>query len=159
MRVLFVCLGNICRSPMAHGLFLHRVAERGLTGRLRADSAGTGAWHAGEPPDPRTLATLRRHGIDLAHRARQVVPEDFVRFDLLLAMDASNHRTLLDRAPPGSRDRVRTVLEPVGGGDVADPYYGGPEGFETNFAQLDRALAAWIDHLARGDGASMKLDG
>ena len=149
MRVLFVCLGNICRSPMAHGLFAHRVAERGLTDRLACDSAGTGGWHVGETPDPRTLATLRRHGISLSHRARQVVPEDFECFDLLLAMDGNNHETLLSRAPRSARDRVRRMLEPIGGGDVADPYYGGPDGFETNFAQLDRAVAAWIEELTR----------
>jgi protein-tyrosine phosphatase len=143
--VLFVCLGNICRSPMAHGLLDHLVEERGLAGRFVIDSAGTAAYHAGEAPDPRTLDVLARHGIGLSHRARRVRDDDFERFDWLLAMDRANRRDLLARCPEGLEGKVQLTLAPIGGGDVADPYYGGPDGFDHNFRQLRTALDAWLD--------------
>ncbi len=146
-RVLFVCLGNICRSPMAHGIFAHEVAQRGLGDRFEVDSAGTAAYHAGEDPDPRSMAVLRTHGIGLRHASRQVTDADFARFDLLLAMDRSNEKNLLARCPAPLRDRVRMMLEPVGGGEVGDPYYGGADGFERNFRELTEASRAWIERL------------
>lgn len=145
--VLFVCLGNICRSPMAEGLFLHRIRQRGLAERFRVESAGTAAYHVGEPPDRRTLAVLRKHGIGLDSRARQVDAGDFDRFDYVLAMDASNLRNLRSVCPDDRRDRLHLCLEPVGGGDVPDPYYGGPSGFDDNFEMLSRALDGWLDRM------------
>jgi len=146
-RVLFVCLGNICRSPMAHGIFAHRVRERGLADRYEVDSAGTAAYHVGERPDPRTLAVLDEHGLSLDTRSRQVADDDFERFDLILAMDASNRRNLLARCPEAHRHKVRMMKEPIGGGEVGDPYYGGGEGFAVNYRELSEASDAWIDQL------------
>ena len=143
--VLFVCLGNICRSPMAEGLLQHLVRTRGLGERYRVDSAGTAAYHEGEAPDRRTLAVLRKHGIGLHSRARQVRREDFDEYDWILAMDQSNYRNLMRVCPDHRTDRVHKTLDPVGGGDVQDPYYGGPSGFDDNFAELERALNAWLD--------------
>ncbi len=147
-RVLFVCMGNICRSPMAHGVFQHRLRERGLQGEFLVDSAGTHAYHTGERPDPRTLSVLKRHGIDLDHRARQVHADDFERFDWILAMDEDNRRNLLARANGARVDHVRLMLEPIGGGNVEDPYFGGPDGFDVNYRQLTRAVDAWLEHMA-----------
>ncbi|MCB9670567.1 MAG: low molecular weight phosphotyrosine protein phosphatase [Alphaproteobacteria bacterium] len=141
--VLFVCLGNICRSPMADAIAAHMARQRGLD--LRVDSAGTGAWHAGEAADRRTLAVLRAHGIPYDGRARQVRVSDFAEFDLILAMDRSNLRDLLAICPPANRDRVHLVLEPLGEGlEVGDPYYGGPDGFEVVYRQLTEALEHWL---------------
>ena len=136
MRVLCVCLGNICRSPMAEGA-LRRV----LAAEHHVDSAGTGAWHAGNPPDPRGLATARRRGYDnSAQRARQVTADDFRTFDLILAMDASNLETLQQIAPPDTTARIR-MFHP--GGDVPDPYYGGDSGFDTVLDMIEEAALAW----------------
>ena len=139
--ILFVCLGNICRSPMADAIARHATQGMGFT----IDSAGTGAWHAGEAADPRTLEVLERHGIAYDGRARQVVPEDFERFDLILAMDRENVVNLLRQCPPGHRKKLHLVLEPLGDGlEVGDPYYGGPEGFDRAYAQLTEAISYWI---------------
>ena len=146
--VLFVCLGNICRSPMAEGLFAHKVRERGLTDRFRVESAGTAAYHEGERPDSRTLEVLRRNGIRLDSRARQVRRDDFEQFDWILAMDRSNLGNLRRICPEAYAHRLHLTLEPTGGADVPDPYYGGPGGFDHNFAQLDEALEIWLDRMA-----------
>lgn len=145
MSVLFVCLGNICRSPMAHGVMLQRAAARGRA--LHVDSAGTISTHAGERPDPRTLDVLARHGVPLDHRSRRVRDDDFANFDLILAMDHSNRTDLLARCPAEHAHKVRLVLEPIGGGIVKDPYYGGPSGFDLAYEQLTRACDAWLDTL------------
>ena len=142
--VLFVCLGNICRSPMAEGLLRHRLAVRGLHG-WTVDSCGTAGHHAGEPADPRTEAVLRQHGASFPHVARRLSADDFVRFDVLLVMDAANEADVRRRAPPGAR--VHRVLEPVGGGDVPDPWYEGPEAFDRTWMLLGPAIEAWIDRL------------
>ena len=137
--VLFVCLGNICRSPMADAIARHRYPH------LTVDSAGTGAYHVGEPADPRTLAVLRRHGIPYQGRARQVRRADFEDFELILAMDRSNQRDLLRIAPASRAHQVRLVLEPLGEGrEVGDPYYGGPGGFDRAFEELDEAIGRWL---------------
>lgn len=153
MRVLFVCLGNICRSPLAEGLARHRAAALGLDWEF--DSAGTGAhYHAGAPPDPRTCASARRRGIALEHlRARQVGPEDFARFDLILAADRQNLRALEALRPPGAAARVALLLDWTGvqpQGEVPDPYYGGDDDFEAVCRLLERAADAL---LARATGA------
>ena len=143
-RILFVCLGNICRSPMAEAVFLERARVRGVSGHFEADSAGTGGWHAGETPDPRTIQELARHGIPWASRARQVVAEDFRRFDHLFAMDRDNERDLL-HWPGADPGRVSLLL---GEHEVPDPYYGGPEGFRHVFELVSAGADAILDRLA-----------
>lgn len=155
--VLFVCLGNICRSPMAEGVFRHLVAEAGLADRFEIDSAGTGAWHTGEPPDERSEEAAARHGITLTGHARQVHPEDFDRFDHVVAMDRENLRDLKSlRGTSGGEASLHLLREfdPVGSGeDVPDPYYDGPYGFETMYVMVRRSCEALLEHL-RPDGRS-----
>jgi protein-tyrosine phosphatase len=134
VKVLFVCMGNICRSPTAEGVFREHVRRHGPGLDIEIDSAGTHDYHVGEPPDPRTVKAAARRGIDLTSlRARQVQDEDFERFDLILAMDRLNHATLLDRSAPEHHVRIRMLLEFAGETatvDVPDPYYGGAKGFD-----------------------------
>src|SRR3954454_13862652 len=142
MHILFVCMGNICRSPTAEGVMRALVEEAGLEGRIEVDSAGTGGWHAGEPPDARATESTVRRGVTLAGGARQVRPEDFAAFDLLIAMDRENLSGLLAVAPDeAAADKVRLLREfdPAsadGDLDVPDPYYGGGRGFETVLDQV-----------------------
>jgi protein-tyrosine phosphatase len=142
-RVLFVCLGNICRSPTAEGVFRHLLRQEAPELQVEVDSAGTADYHIGDPPDPRSQRAALRRGIDLsALRARQVVPADFARFDLILAMDRDNLVALEQRRPAHSRARLRLFLEyatDLGRLEVPDPYYGGARGFEE---VLDLATAA-----------------
>lgn len=149
VRICFVCLGNICRSPTAEGVMEVALAEAGLAARVTIDSAGTGAWHVGELPDPRTRAAAARRGIDLRHRARQFRRDDFVRFDLVLAMDVANHRALLALAPDAAaRDKVRLFrsFDPAAPADaeVPDPYYGDGDGFEHVLDICEAACAGLI---------------
>ena len=129
MKILFVCMGNICRSPTAEGVFREHVRRHAPGLDIEIDSAGTHDYHVGEPPDPRTVKAA-----DLASlRSRQVQDSDFERFDLILAMDRLNQATLLDRSPPEHHARIRTLLEFAGEtvpADVPDPYYGGAKGFD-----------------------------
>lgn len=150
-RILFVCLGNICRSPTAEVVFQHLVEQAGRAEAFVIDSAGTGDWHVGEPPDPRTQAAAKARGYAMRHRARQVSPEDFARFDLLLAMDRQNQRDLLELAPKGQQARVqlfRSLDDPGSHPDVPDPYYGGPEGFVEVVRIAERVGARWLARLA-----------
>lgn len=152
--VLFVCTGNICRSPTAEALFRHLAGEAGLGSRIVADSCGLGGWHVGNPPDRRAIEALRRRGIDMSGlRARQFAPDDFTRFDLLLAMDRGHLREMIRAAPDESAaNRVRLFLEPVSGDlprDVPDPYYGGVEGFERALDLIETGARAWLDRLAK----------
>jgi len=127
-RVLFVCMGNICRSPTAEGVMRHLLRERGLEDAIEVASAGTGGWHVGDPPDARSTEAARRRGILLEGAAQQVSRADFDRYDLLVAMDRSNLRDLLALAPDeDARAKVRLLLDDA---DVPDPYYGGPSGFD-----------------------------
>ena len=138
--VLFVCTGNICRSPTAEGVLRHLAAEAGI--ELRIASAGIGDWHVGAPPDERAQHHAKGRGYDLSTlRARQVRPSDFAEFDLILAMDRGHLRALERMAPRGERHKLRLF---VAGRDVPDPYYGGPEGFEQ---VLDLVEAACRDLL------------
>lgn len=150
-RVLFVCTGNICRSPSAEGVFRHLVAEADLTQRIETDSVGLHGWHVGDPPDPRSIQAAARRGIDISDlRARQLTLEDFDRFDLLLAMDAGHHRDMLRRATRDRRDRVRMFMEAAAGHPapaVPDPYYGGPDGFETTLDMIEEGARAWLREL------------
>ena len=133
-RLLFVCLGNICRSPIAQGVFAHVAAQAGVSDRFDLDSAGIGAWHIGNPPDARAMAAALERGIDLSDQtARQVRSEDFEAFDMILAMDQANLAELLDLAPQNRAGRVQLFLGPEYDPierEVPDPYYGGDEGFE-----------------------------
>lgn len=148
-RVLFVCLGNICRSPLAEGVFQHLAAQRGVLERFRVDSAGTGGWHAGNPADPRSAAVARKHEIDLPSRARQVRPAETDDWDLVLAMDRQNMDDLIGLGFHPDRVRLmRSFDASAGDADVPDPYYGGPEGFDDVYAMLVRACEGLLDELA-----------
>lgn len=157
--VLFVCLGNICRSPLAEGVFRATAARRGWADRLTMDSAGIGAWHAGSPPDPRSVAVAARYGIDIsAQRARKVQAEDFGRFDLLLGMDRSNVDDLMCLAGP-HRCKVHLFQDYACGvdRDVPDPYYGGADGFESVYRMILDASEGLADKLtARASGPSVQ---
>ncbi|WP_159587628.1 low molecular weight protein-tyrosine-phosphatase [Chelativorans xinjiangense] len=155
--ILFVCLGNICRSPLAEGIFRAVVSERGLEHAFHLDSAGTGAWHAGSPPDPRSVATARRFGLDISgQRARQVEPEDFSRFDIILAMDRANVGALRQRAPKEAHGRIHLFLDYALGGpeEIPDPYYGGDDGFAAVYRTLREASDALVARLAERDGSA-----
>ena len=154
ISILFVCLGNICRSPLAEGVFKDLVVRRGLSDRFEIDSAGTGGWHVGEPADSRATMVAESHGVKLESRARQVVEEDLERFDYVIAMDRDNLAEL-ERMAGGIEDgaelRLLRDFDPVGGGEVPDPYYGGASGFETVYEMVARSCAALLDHvLAKG---------
>jgi protein-tyrosine phosphatase len=152
--VLFVCLGNICRSPLAEGVFRHTLEARSIGDRFALDSAGTGAWHVGSAPDPRSIAIATQHRIDISRqKARKVVPSDFERFDLILGMDLSNCDGLMAIAPQAARDRIHLFMDYAGMGkvEVPDPYYGGADGFLTVYRMIrdaSEALAARLDWRA-----------
>ena len=158
MKMLFVCLGNICRSPTAEGVMRHLVRAEGLEGQIEIESAGTGGWHVGAPPDERATAAARRRDIVLEGAARKVAPEDFDRFDLILAMDDENRRELLRLAPDDdSRRKVRLLREfdprsrDAHDLDVPDPYYGGEKGFEQVLDLVEAATCGLLDEL-RAEG-------
>ncbi len=150
-RILFVCLGNICRSPSAEAVFRHRAEAAGLDGDVTVDSAGTGDWHVGKRADPRAIAAARGRGVEVTSIARQVRTSDFERFDLLIAMDSSNHAdlTAMPGADPG---RLRMMREFAGepGLDVPDPYYGAEDGFDEVLDILERACDGLIAEIAAG---------
>ena len=143
IRVLFVCLGNICRSPTGEGVFQTLVEREGLSNSISIDSAGTAAYHIGEPPDQRSQAAAKRRGINLdGQRARRVKALDFQEFDYLLAMDANNHANLMRMCPAGSEHKVHLMLdfgEGTEGQDVPDPYYVGGDGFEVVLDLIENA--------------------
>lgn len=150
ISVLFVCLGNICRSPLAEGVFRDLVDRARLSDGFRIDSAGTGSWHVGSPPDARSVQVAAQHGLTLDCSARRVTPADFREFDHIVAMDRSNLRDLKRMAAEqGSHSRVVLLREfdPRGGGDVPDPYYGGANGFERVFRMIDRSCRALLEDL------------
>jgi protein-tyrosine phosphatase len=151
VSVCFVCLGNICRSPTAEAVMRAQLDAAGLQDRIVVDSAGTGDWHVGEAPDERAQAAALRRGYDLsALRARQVAEEDFDRFDLLLAMDGENLRALRRLCPPRHQPKLRLLMEFAAQpavSEVADPYFGGGEGFEQVLDQCEEACRGLIAHL------------
>ncbi len=147
MRVLMVCLGNICRSPLAEGILKHKTRQRGLDWTV--DSAGTGFWHTGELPDRRSIAVARKYGIDITgQRARQFHPDDFERFDHILVMDTQNYRDVLRLAKADEhREKVRLILDlshPGQERNVPDPYYD-DDGFEEVFRMLDAACERLLE--------------
>jgi protein-tyrosine phosphatase len=147
--VLFVCLGNICRSPLAEAAFRAEAERLGLD--VEVDSAGTGDWHLGYPPDPRAAAVAKRQGVDISHlRARQVTADDFRRFDHIVALDSNNLSDLERMRPPDSKARLSLLLDHVEGREgqaVADPYYGGDAHFD----------AAWADAAAGARGLARTI--
>lgn len=151
IRVLFVCMGNICRSPTAHGVFRHLVQERRLHDQIEIESAGTHAYHVGEPPDKRAQNTATQRGIDLSDlRARAVSAKDFDVFDYILAMDRQNYSALLNQCPEHAREKVRLFLSfapQLNRLEVPDPYYGGIKGFEYVFDMVEHAARGLLDDI------------
>ncbi|MFS0737162.1 low molecular weight protein-tyrosine-phosphatase [Sphingomonas sp. 1P06PA] len=149
ISVLFVCLGNICRSPLAEAALRDEAARRGIA--LEVDSAGTGDWHIGHAPDPRAQTVAKRHGADIAHyRARQITTDDFRRFDRIVALDPQNLTDLQALRPSDARAQLSLLLDHVpgrAGEAVADPYYGDDAGFETSWADVSAGAAGLIDAL------------
>ena len=149
--VLFVCTGNICRSPTAEAVFRRLVRDAGLDGRFTTDSAGTHDYHTGEPPDARACRHATRRGYDLSMlRARRVEDEDFSRFDLIIAMDRGHLRMLQRECPEEHRHKLHLFMHfapRLGADDVPDPYYGGPEHFEAVLDMVEAAAAGLLDHL------------
>lgn len=160
VRVLFVCLGNICRSPTAEGVMQRLVGELGWDEAVVLDSAGTGDWHAGELSDARSRQAAKKRGIELVHRARQVTRADYEKFDYLLAMDHANLATLERRAPPGARARLALFRsfdpEAPKDAEVPDPYDGGDDGFEEVLDMCERACRGLADHLRREHGLALR---
>jgi protein-tyrosine phosphatase len=154
MRLLFVCLGNICRSPTGAGVMRHLLREHGLEDAVEIDSAGTGDWHVGQPPDARAMGAARERGIEVDGSARQVTVADFEAFDLILAMDRANRDDLRALAPtPEARERVRLLREydpqavATGELEVPDPYYGGQDHFEEVLDVVTRACEGLLDDV------------
>ena len=151
LRLLIVCLGNICRSPMAEGALRARVQAAGLDDRVEVDSVGTGSWHLGDPPDPRAIATAARHGVDISGlRARQLSAADYRDFDWLLCADPDNVADVVARAPAGARARIGLLMEWAGecAEGVPDPYTGGEAEFEHAWTLVDRAAQAIVRRIA-----------
>lgn len=148
-RVLFVCLGNICRSPLGEGVFQHLVDVAGLSQSYEVESAGTSAYHAGERPDERSIEVARRHGVELPSCSRKLAASDYSVFDVLVAMDEENQRNMLRDCPEPLRHKVRMMREwdPEGPGDVPDPYYGGDRGFDLVYEMISRSCRALLDDL------------
>ncbi|MFO7604519.1 MAG: low molecular weight protein-tyrosine-phosphatase [Gammaproteobacteria bacterium] len=151
VNVLFVCMGNICRSPTAHGVFRHLVEQQGLSQHIYIDSAGTHAYHVGEPPDPRALSTAVGRGIDMGDlRARRAVEDDFDYFNYVLAMDHDNYAILEGISPPDRLDRLSLFMDfapQLGEREVPDPYYGGSKGFERVFEMIEAASQGLLNDI------------
>ncbi len=154
IKVLFVCLGNICRSPLAEGIFKQRVKEAGLEDKIFIDSAGTSGWHIDEPPDPRSIDVALENGIELDSYGRKAINADFETFDYIIAMDKNNYADL--KSLPGSNGAGAAQLflmrdfDDVGTGeDVSDPYFGGEDGFTYVFELLDRSSKRLLDKIIK----------
>jgi protein-tyrosine phosphatase len=153
LRVLMVCTGNICRSPTAEGVLRRKLVDAGLAGRVEVQSAGTVDYHAGSPPDHRAQQSAQRRGYDLSRqRARQLRPEDFERFDLLVAMDQDHVERMVDMAPESLASRIHLLMDfsPTRskGMGVPDPYYGAPAGFERVLDLIEEACEGLVKQLA-----------
>lgn len=158
-RVLFVCLGNICRSPTAHGIFQHKVTQAGLQNEIIVDSCGTGDWHIGHAPDPRTIECATKYGYDLSTlRARKLLASDFIDFDYILAMDKQNLRDAESICPDHFNGELTLFLDVLAEStpqdtdaptirEVPDPYYGGADGFDEVIQLCEKASDAWLNRL------------
>jgi len=157
-RVLFVCMGNICRSPLAECVFVHLARERGVEHLFEVDSAGTSGYHVGEPPDRRSAATARARGIEVVGSSRKLAPDDLASFDYLIVMDAHNLAEVdALRRRAACRARVHRLREwdpSPDSPDVPDPYYGGARGFDEVQDIVERSCAALLDHLLAERGAA-----
>lgn len=150
-RILFVCAGNICRSPLAEGIFAHLAAQAGRAQDFEMDSAGTGGWHQGDPPDRRSIAVAGRHGIDISKlSARKIRPTDFDAFDLILAMDRDNLKELRKTGPDSAPVHLFNSFTFGIEEDIPDPYYGGAEGFETVYTRLFAGCSRLLDIAGTG---------
>ena len=154
VRVNFVCLGNICRSPLADAVLRHLADQRGVSDRVRVASRGVGRWHLGERADPRMRSTAACHGVEIDVLSEVFVRSDFDDFDLILTMDADRQRDILGRAPAAQAHKVLPfrTFDPLGGpdDDVPDPYYGGSQGFEEVFSIVGRTCKALLDRILDG---------
>jgi protein-tyrosine phosphatase len=151
MRILFVCLGNICRSPTAEAVMRDLTVKAGLADEITVDSAGTGDWHIGYPPDSRAVEAGAKRGLTVSGTARQIAPSDFENFDLIVAMDRSNHADLIELA--GKEDpRIRLLREfgPDDELDVPDPYFGGEDGFDEVISLIDRHCRVLLENVSPG---------
>ena len=159
-RVLFVCLGNICRSPSAENIMNHLIQQRCLQGQIQCDSAGTSSYHIGSPPDTRMAKAAKAYGITLRGNARQFTAADFDRFDWILAMDRENVRDILSLAPQDDyRQKVKLMCEfcrLYPDQEVPDPYYGGPEGFKYVIDLLMDACDGFLDHVLASSNSPQK---
>lgn len=149
--ILFVCLGNICRSPIAEGMFRHIAAQRNLLDRFTIDSAGIGSWHIGHPPDDRAQTAMRLRGVDIGGlRGRRISPADFEKFDLILAMDRANRDALLKVAPKDRRDKIRLLMDyapNLSVHEVPDPFFGKNNGFDYVCQLIDAACRGLLVSL------------
>lgn len=151
VKVLFCCMGNICRSPTAQGVFQALVEKEGLQDLIEVDSAGTHAYHVGEPPDQRAQETAQKRGFDLSdQRARRAVADDFLLFDYVVAMDQDNYHALYAICPEGMEEKIQLLMDYAPSfrtREVPDPYYGGPSGFEQVFDMVEAAAAGLLEAL------------
>ena len=152
-KILFVCLGNICRSPLGEGLMKHKIETRGLSDHYEVDSCGTGGWHTGELPDSRTRRNAKNNGVELTSRARQIKSSDLEEFDYIIAMDSNNYDDILQL--PGAQKYAAKIklmrdFDPDDpGADVPDPYYGTPEDFQNVFEIVDKCTEEWLNQNNR----------
>ena len=153
IKVLFVCMGNICRSPTAEGVFTKLVAEEGLDEHIEVDSAGTHAYHVGEPPDPRAQKSAMARDIEISHlRARRAVRDDFECFDYVVAMDQDNYQILAGLCPPGQENKLHLFLDfapHLSIREVPDPYYGGVKGFERVLDMVEEASRGLLEQIRK----------
>ena len=151
LRVLFVCLGNICRSPLAEGIMKHKLNAMGLKDQILVDSCGTSNYHIGDKPDSRTRENAERNGVILNHRGRQITSDDLESFDFIVAMDLSNKKNVFTLASNAHRNKVKLMREfdHEPGDEVPDPYYGDEDDFQEVFDILNRSIDGFISHLQR----------